>query len=48
MEDKFKIGDVVQLKSGSPLMTINSLHEYYNEQDIGETYAECVWFIQKE
>jgi len=32
----FKIGDVVQLKSGGPLMTINSVEE-------SEYY--CQWFV---
>jgi uncharacterized protein YodC (DUF2158 family) len=36
---KFKVGDIVQLKSGGPLMTIESA------QDDG-TYW-CVWFSSK-
>lgn len=36
-EQKFKIGDVVQLKSGGSLMTV----EGYNEFD--EMLVMCVW-----
>lgn len=37
-----KAGDVVQLKSGSPLMTVANIGRYsYGE---GENEAKCVWF----
>ena len=39
MQEKFKLGDTVKLKSGSPLMTINVIR--------GE-YATCSWFISGE
>jgi len=35
--NEFKIGDVVQLKSGGPLMTIENFDE--------DNKACCVWFI---
>ncbi|GAB3725896.1 YodC family protein [Spirosoma lituiforme] len=39
MQTQFKIGDLVQLKSGSPIMTINKL------ADPNQTNCvECVWF----
>ena len=33
---KFKVGDVVQLKSGGPEMTIEGIGD--------EGWADCVWF----
>ena len=36
MPEAFKIGDVVQLKSGGPIMTVSHLH------DAGA--LECMWF----
>lgn len=39
MQEPFKPGDLVQLKSGSPIMTINKLAA--SDQDKG---IECVWF----
>ena len=39
MEEQFKLGDLVQLKSGSPVMTINKLAD--SAQNNG---VECVWF----
>lgn len=39
-----KVGDVVQLKSGGPLMTIEGIGKYgYVE----ETQAKCKWFEGK-
>lgn len=38
---KFKIGDVVYLKSGGPAMTVNRIIE---ERD----NIECVWFVKNE
>lgn len=35
---KFKVGDVVELKSGGPAMTI---HELYSS----DTFCECIWFV---
>jgi uncharacterized protein YodC (DUF2158 family) len=37
--EQFREGDVVQLKSGGPLMTISKL---------GETGIYCDWFIKDE
>jgi uncharacterized protein YodC (DUF2158 family) len=37
MADSFSLGDVVQLKSGGPTMTVNSIDD--NE-------VECVWFVK--
>lgn len=39
----FKPGDTVQLKSGGPVMTIESM-----EAGEGVTYALCVWFVKDE
>lgn len=39
----FKNGDIVQLKSGGPKMTIISIGEYTS---LGGTGANCSWFIQ--
>lgn len=41
---KFKAGDIVQLKSGGPQMTINQVVEPDNEEPI---YIDCVWFSGK-
>ena len=38
MTDQLKVGDVVQLKSGGPVMTI---------QSITDSFAFCVWFEEK-
>lgn len=38
---KYKVGDVVQLKSGGPLMTISSL------SNLGGTDYGCTWFNGK-
>lgn len=38
-----KIGDVVRLKSGGPLMTVESLDDYY-----GVMKARCTWFSNHE
>ncbi|GLS42925.1 YodC family protein [Methylobacterium brachythecii] len=35
MANNFKVGELVQLKSGGPKMTVNAL---YNN------YVECAWF----
>ena len=43
MNEEFKVGDVVSLKSGSPDMTI----EQYPCYDMGQIYtdrARCIWF----
>jgi uncharacterized protein YodC (DUF2158 family) len=45
MENQFKAGDTVQLKSGGPVMTIKGIGEY----GMGATSdnALCVWFDGK-
>jgi uncharacterized protein YodC (DUF2158 family) len=39
MEQQIKSGDIVQLKSGGPHMTVSKLHEWQ-----GRTEANCDWF----
>ncbi len=41
MANKFKVGDVVQLKSGGPDMTVNDVPGSYAE------YYHCQWFAGK-
>lgn len=41
METKLKEGDEVQLKSGGPVMTIDSIDE-------SASRASCVWFDSKQ
>lgn len=38
MAEKFKAGDLVELKSGGPVMTVESINTFG-----GNTYA-CSWF----
>lgn len=40
---QFKKGDVVQLKSGGPCMTIQDIDDY-SQDESGELSASCVWF----
>jgi uncharacterized protein YodC (DUF2158 family) len=42
MDHDFKVGDVVQLKSGGPKMTIDTISNF----GLGSTHdqAKCVWF----
>jgi uncharacterized protein YodC (DUF2158 family) len=35
--DRFKVGDIVQLKSGGPKMTVTSIGN-------GSDMVECTWF----
>jgi uncharacterized protein YodC (DUF2158 family) len=39
---KFRVGDVVRLKSGGPAMTIQKLGEYPSDQ------VECRWFTDEQ
>jgi uncharacterized protein YodC (DUF2158 family) len=39
-ESKFKVGDVVVLKSGGPAMTVCT--------EVGTGYLGCVWFSTKD
>jgi uncharacterized protein YodC (DUF2158 family) len=38
--DNFKAGDVVQLRSGGPKMTVSAVEDYY-----GTMHAMCDWFV---
>ena len=38
-----KIGEVVQLKSGGPFMTVQEVKEVVRE-DVGHVWVTCVWF----
>jgi uncharacterized protein YodC (DUF2158 family) len=42
MSEEIKAGDVVQLKSGGPVMTVASVGDY-----MGEPSAWCEWFDGK-
>lgn len=42
MDEEIKAGDVVQLKSGGPLMTVNTVGDNY-----GTKTAWCAWFDGK-
>jgi len=47
MEEKFKIGDVVQLKSGGPKMTVHQLEKSARVGNAGGNYngkVKCAWF----
>src|SRR5690606_5709936 len=39
MAQRFKVGDVVQLKSGGPKMTVTDVDE-------GKPYVGCTWFAK--
>lgn len=41
--DKFKVGDVVMLNSGGPLLTVAAL----TEKDDGDTIVGCGWFTRE-
>lgn len=43
MADSFKVGDIVQLKSGGPLMTVSNIDKYGYDDDLS---AACDWFVQ--
>lgn len=42
MENTIRLGDVVALKSGGPMMTVDSVEDRY-----GTTSAYCTWFDGK-
>ena len=43
------IGDLVQLKSGSPVMTVERLEpETDDEPDVAMTHCACAWFSAAE
>ncbi len=39
--DQFKVGDVVELKSGGPPMTVTGV----NTNLVGYTEIKCIWFF---
>ncbi|MEY9191858.1 DUF2158 domain-containing protein [Bradyrhizobium ottawaense] len=41
MADGIKAGDIVQLKSGGPMMTVDQVGEIY-----GDPKVWCEWFVQ--
>jgi uncharacterized protein YodC (DUF2158 family) len=43
MADEIKVGDQVELKSGGPTMTVDSL----GKPTIGAMQANCSWFDEK-
>jgi len=42
MSDELKVGDVVRLKSGGPVMTVTTVGD-----DYGTPMIWCMWFDQK-
>ncbi|BCB26512.1 hypothetical protein SKTS_13980 [Sulfurimicrobium lacus] len=42
MSDKFKIGDIVQLKSGGPRMTVTRVEKAHS----GESKIHTTWFVE--
>ena len=42
-ESKFRVGDVVQLPSGGPSMTVNAVRLHQREWQ-----CECTWFDSRE
>jgi uncharacterized protein YodC (DUF2158 family) len=42
----FRKGDVVKLRSGGPLMTIESFQEESTDWDTSNYFAKCVWFVE--
>lgn len=41
---EIKEGDIVNLKSGGPYMTVKSINESSDNE--GNDYADCCWFDQ--
>lgn len=40
-----KLGDVVRLKSGGPLMTVHELNSTWEKDGLRFTGTICVWFV---
>lgn len=50
MADKFNTGDTVELKSGSPVMTVMGYKSTIfpdGSRQTSDTQVECTWFDQK-
>lgn len=48
MTEKFKIGDLVRLKSGSPTMTIHKSSKWDADKGVYDTeIVMCRWFDEK-
>ncbi len=46
MTHKFKVGDVVELNSGSPKMTVSRTHDPgAGSSSIADDEVGCVWFV---
>jgi uncharacterized protein YodC (DUF2158 family) len=45
--DDFNAGDIVELKSGGPDMTIESIDNYSYDPRQKDMKAKCVWFEAK-
>lgn len=43
MKDSFTAGDIVQLKSGGPKMTVEGVALNHMDKEISDVYA-CSWF----
>ncbi|HFQ6845263.1 MAG: DUF2158 domain-containing protein [Serratia marcescens] len=43
---KFKLGDAVYLKVGGPEMSVNEVHQLFNNEEFKGTY-KCQWFAGK-
>jgi uncharacterized protein YodC (DUF2158 family) len=44
----FKRGDVVQLRSGGPRMTIEAFQEESIDWDTSNYFAKCVWYDERD
>lgn len=46
MSDEIEVGDVVQLKSGGPNMTVSKIG-HADMSQVGPVHAWCAWFDSK-